>query len=123
MIRLRLTHGLSHSNGFVSATSRNPIVTVEDEAAARFCVDSGFFEIVGDEIPKQPAGDIADKSNDPPADTGSNSEDDADTDVDELDGMTVNQLKVYAETVGIDLGKATKKAEIIAIIREKEAAE
>ncbi len=123
MIRLRLTHGLSHSNGYVSATWKNPIVTVEDEAAARYCVDSGFFEIVGDEIPKQPAGDGTDKPNDPPADTGSNSEDDADTDVDEMDGMTVNQLKVYAETVGIDLGKATKKAEIIAIIREKEAAE
>ena len=123
MIRLRLTHGLSHSNGYVSATWKNPIVTVEDEAAARFCVDSGFFEIVGDEIPKQPAGDSADKPNDPPADTGSNSEDDADTDVDELDGMTVSQLRVYAETVGIDLGTLTKKADLIEAIRKAEAEE
>ena len=123
MIRLRLTHGLSHSNGFVSATSRNPIVTVEDEAAARFCVDSGFFEIVGDEIPKQPAGDSADKPNDPPADTGDTGADDEGADRDELDGMTVSQLRVYAETVGIDLGKLTKKADIIEAIRKAEAEE
>lgn len=123
MIRLRLTHGLSHSNGFVSATSRNPIVTVEDEAAARFCVDSGFFEIVGDEIPKQPAGDGTDKPIDPHADTGDNGGDDAGTDEDELNGMTVSQLKVYAETVGIDLGKLTKKADIIEAIRKAEAEE
>ena len=123
MIRLRLTHGLSHSNGYVSATWRNPIVTVEDEAAARFCVDSGFFEIVGDEIPKQPAGERADKPNDPPADTGNDGEGDKDDDVDELDGMTVSQLRVYAETVGIDLGKLTKKADIIEAIRKAEAEE
>lgn len=123
MIRLRLTHGLSHSNGFVSATSRNPIVTVEDEAAARFCVDSGFFEIVGDEIPKQPAGDSADKPNDPPADTGDTGANDEGADGDELDGMTVSQLRVYAETVGIDLGKLTKKADIIEAIRKAEAEE
>lgn len=120
MIRLRLTHGLSHSNGYVSATSRNPFVTVEDEAVARYCVDSGFFEIVDAEIPKQPASESANKPSDPPADTGKADEH---ADGDELDGMTVNQLKVYAETVGINLGKLNRKADIIEAIRKAEAEE
>lgn len=33
-----------------------------------------------------------------------------------LDGMTVAKLKAYAEAHGIDLGKAKKKAEILAAI-------
>lgn len=33
-----------------------------------------------------------------------------------FDGMTVAELKAYAETHGIDLGKAKKKAEILAAI-------
>ena len=133
MIRLRLTHGLSHSNGIVSATWRNPIVTVDDEAAARQCVDSGFFEIIdrddGDSIPggkgpqetpqEIPCGNTADGENaaQEPAATGQGASDSED---DEMESMTVSQLKAYAATVGIDLGKAVKKADIIAIIRENE---
>ena len=100
MITLKLTHGLSHDNGYVSATQRHPYVTVEDEAIAKFCIDSGIFARVDGESAARAA----------PAD-----------DTDELESMTVSELKAYAETVGIELGKATKKADIIAIIREEEA--
>lgn len=39
----------------------------------------------------------------------------------ELAAMTVEQLKAYALQGGIDLGKTTKKAEIIALIEAAEA--
>ena len=123
MIRLRLTHGLSHSNGIVSATWRNPIVTVEDEAAARFCVDSGFFEIIDNVIPKQPDSDSSEKPTTSPTTEAVSGKAEDKPEKDELDGMTVNELKAYAETVGIDLGKLTKKADIINAIRKAEAEE
>lgn len=37
---------------------------------------------------------------------------------DELDDMTVDELKEYAEEAGVDLKGVTKKADIIATIRE-----
>ena len=121
MIRLRLTHGLSHSNGYVSATWRNPIVTVEDEAVARYCVDSGFFEIIDNEIPKQPNGESTEEPTTPPTTNAMTGKAENEPEQDELDGMTVNELRAYAETVGIDLGRLTKKSEIINAIREAEA--
>lgn len=39
----------------------------------------------------------------------------------ELSAMTVEQLKAYAMQNGIDLGKTTKKAELIALIEAAEA--
>lgn len=39
----------------------------------------------------------------------------------ELSAMTVEQLKAYALQSGIDLGKTTKKAELIALIEAAEA--
>lgn len=133
MIRLRLTHGLSHSNRFVSATWRNPEVTVEDEAAARYCVDSGFFEIVGRDDDSEPGQKGAkEPPEDSPGANTSNTENapqepaapgqgDSGGEEDEMDGMTVNELRAYAANVGIDLGKAIKKSDIIAIIRKAEA--
>lgn len=94
MITLRLTHGLSHDNGLVKATAARPFVTVESEKDARFCVESGFFEIVGD----APAEDS-----------------------EELETMSVPELRAYAAMNGIDLGKLNRKADIIAAIREAEA--
>ena len=35
----------------------------------------------------------------------------------DLDGMTVKELKAYAEAHDIDLGDATKKADILAVIK------
>ena len=40
---------------------------------------------------------------------------------DELDGMTVSELRGYAEINGINLGRLTKKADIIEAIRKAEA--
>lgn len=127
MITLKLTHGLSHDNGYVSATQKKPYVTVEDEAVAKFCVDSGFFEIVNGNVANAApaAHDIPDDeqaTNPAPGAEAAHAGTDAPgDDADELETMTVSELKSYAETVGIDLGKATKKADIIAIIREEEA--
>ena len=127
MFTLKLTHGLSHDNGYVRATKNKPFVTVEDEAVARFCVDSGFFEVVNTK-PQEPLTPYAEDTppvepatptipvGTPPTATGTPADDD-----DELEAMTVAELKAYAETTGVDLGKAAKKADIIAIIREEEA--
>ena len=126
MIRLRLIKGMSHKNAFVSATRKNPIVTVETEEEAAACVAGGFFEIIGEDVSGETgkaqseaaslenvvkpeiAAPVADKS----ADTD---------DEDELEIMTVAELRSYAETTGVDLGKLTKKADIIAAIRAAEA--
>ena len=132
MIRLRLTHGLSHDNGLVSATQKNPIVTVEDEAAARFCVDSGFFEIIGNDE-SQPT--VESRKEQPKAAAASKpvsvenavrvpsapDVDGAGDDADELDAMTVTELRNYADMTGVDLGKLTKKGDIIDAIRKAEA--
>lgn len=125
MITLKLTHGLSHDNGYVSATQKHPYVTVEDEAIAQYCIDSGFFARVDAKsaVPASPDAPDGEQAITTPAATGSEdtSPDGSADDADELETMTVSELKAYAETVGIDLGKATKKADIIAIIREEEA--
>jgi len=42
--------------------------------------------------------------------------------VDQFSRMTVAQLRAFAESNGIDLGSARKKATIAAIVRESEAA-
>ena len=42
---------------------------------------------------------------------------DGDGKVDELEAMTVAQLKALAETEAVDLGEASKKAEIVAAIK------
>jgi hypothetical protein len=34
-----------------------------------------------------------------------------------VDEMTIDELKAYAESKGIDLGEATKKAEILAVVK------
>ena len=126
MITLKLTHGLSHDNGYVCATQKHPYVTVEDEAIAKFCIDSGYFVRVdgNSAAPAAPAAPNDEQPTDPaPAVNGGENAAPAAPadDTDELEAMTVSELKAYAETVGIELGKATKKADIIAIIREEEA--
>ena len=123
MIKLRLTHGLSHDNGYVRATRAKPFVTVEDEAVARFCVDSGFFVIVEEKAQQKPApaapaaGVQEETAKAAPVAEAAPAADDSE----ELEAMSVAELKAYAETTGINLGRATRKADIIAAIREEEA--
>lgn len=129
MITLKLTHGMSHSNGFVSATQRNPYVEVEDEAVAKYCIDSGFFARVDGKAFSKPAPAAPVAPAAPSNEQASNPANDGENaipaapadDSDELESMTVNELKAYAETVGIDLGKLTKKPDIVAAIRKAEA--
>lgn len=55
--------------------------------------------------------------------TRSNEYDSADAvaPADRLAGLKVDELKLYAEDHGIDLGEATKKADIVAAIEDAEA--
>lgn len=96
MIKLKLKKGLSYC-GVVSATKEHPYVDVENEAAAKLAVASGYFEVVS-------SGTNAPNSE--PA-TGA---------VTKLDVMTVAQLRDYAKENGIDLAGATKKEEILSVI-------
>lgn len=45
MFKLKLIKGLSYS-GIVSATAKNPYVTVDNEEIALAAVETGYFEIV-----------------------------------------------------------------------------
>ena len=132
MIRLRLIKGLSHVNAYVSATQKNPIVTVETEEAAAYCVAGGFFEIIGNDT--SAAGNVKAQDETAPLETTvadiepeaaapavSKPDDYGTNEDDELSTMTVAELRAYAETTGVDLGKLTKKADIIAAIRKAEA--
>ena len=131
MIRLRLIKGLSHTNAYVSASQKNPIVTVETEEAAAACVAGGFFEIVGNDASVEPGKaqaeaaslDTFNHENEPDAAAPAvETPDISGTDEeDELESMTVAELRAYAETTGVALGKLTKKADIVAAIRKAEA--
>lgn len=95
MIKLKLKKGLSYC-GVVSATKERPYVDVENEAAAKLAVASGYFEVVSSGVNapnSEPAGAVT-----------------------KLDVMTVAQLRDYAKENGIDLAGATKKEEILSVI-------
>lgn len=127
MIKLKLIHGLSHDNGYVRATAKEPYVEVETEEIAAFCTGSGFFERVAEgpakETPSRPEPAEAEPdAKGSKAQTTSNAALGASPAVgDELGTMTVTELRSYAATVGIDLGKLNKRADIIAAIRKAEA--
>ncbi|GAB2558236.1 hypothetical protein [Gracilibacillus alcaliphilus] len=48
MTKLKLKNALSY-RGIVSATAKNPFVTVKDEKLAKAAVETGYFEIVEQE--------------------------------------------------------------------------
>lgn len=126
MIKLKLIMGLSHDNGYVKATRQNPYVEVETEEIAKLCVESGYFARVTDEAapsaPEKPqeAHNEAAKKPTPDKKSALEAKQSANNAGDELDTMTVTELRAYAETVGIDLGKANKRVDIIAAIRKAE---
>lgn len=70
--------------------------------------ERNLVTVVGEEI-------VEDEQTDIPGNTG---DDNADEHTDELDGMTVDELKEYASEAGIDLKGISKKADIVAAIRE-----
>ncbi len=61
MFKLKLIKGLSYS-GIVSATSKNPYVTVDNEETALAAVETGYFKIVerSENIPDEKTGKIND---------------------------------------------------------------
>lgn len=102
MYHLRLVKGLSYT-GVVAATRKQPDVFVEDKAIADKAVASGYFEVVED------AGKSKDtkapKATDEPEKT--------------LEEMTVPELESYAAYHDVSLKGISKKAGIIAKLKEE----
>jgi len=102
MYHLRLCKGLSYS-GIVSASKREPDVFVEDKSTADQALATGFFTLI----------EGSDKAPAPKTQTGT---------ITALDTATTAQLKEYAAANGIDIKGLTRKDDILARIREAEAA-
>lgn len=102
MYHLKLKKALSYS-GIVSATNKKPDVFVEDESVVNQAVASGYFELVQNK-PATPA---------PKKEQESNSEGKM------LNEMTVGELLAFASYKGISTKGISKKANIIARLKEK----
>ena len=101
MYHLKLCKGLSYSNGKVTATKRNPGVFVDDKATADALLASGYFKLIsGPEAPSFP----------PPGEVTGH------LDPEQLDSMTIPELKKLAEEMGVDVKGLKAKADIIAAI-------
>lgn len=112
---LKLIKGRSYY-GAVRASWDNPVIKVDDETAYQEAMKSGYFaDISGDRDSnsKIPA--------DPDKGAGQGKEKDSDDSVSKFNGMTVEELKTYADFNGIDLKGAKTKAKIIAEIMLAEA--
>lgn len=95
---LKLTKALSYC-GVVKATKKNPDVFVEDKATADEAVATGYFKLVeGEETPEPPKDPEPGKT---------------------LDEMTVPELETYAAYKGVNLKGISKKADIIAKLKEE----
>lgn len=102
MYHLKLCRGLSYSNasGTVKATHKQPDIYIEDEATANAAVASGYFKLVEEvETPWPPPGEVL-----------------GHLDPEQLESMTVPDLKKLAADMGVDLKGITAKADIIAAI-------
>lgn len=99
MYHLRLLKALSYT-GIVSATKEHPDVFVEDKAAADAAVATGYFKLLeGDEeIP------AANEESEPGK---------------TLEEMTVSELETYATYHNVSLKGISKKADIIAKLKEE----
>lgn len=101
MYHLKLCKGLSYSNGKVTATKRNPGVFLDDKATADALLASGYFKLIsGPEAPDFP----------PPGEVLGH------LDPEQLDNMTIPELKKLAEDMGVDIKGLKAKADIIAAI-------
>ena len=95
---LKLTKALSYC-GVVKATKKNPDLFVEDKATADEAVATGYFKLVeGEEAPEPPKDPEPGKT---------------------LDEMTVPELETYAAYKGVNLKGISKKADIIAKLKEE----
>ncbi len=118
MYHLRLIKALSYT-GIVEATKQHPDVFVEDKATADAAVATGYFKLVEAEQPggegKQPA-DGEDNGQDPDGEGKQSAGK-------KLEDMTVTELETFAAYKGVSLKGVTKKADIIAKLKEELGAE
>lgn len=99
-----------------------------DDSEAKRIVALGVAEIVtgGVATPEKPQNASGTNSNPPENENGSNSENEGgndkpfNLDAEQLDGMTIKELKKLAEDMGIDTSKMKKKADYITAICEVE---
>lgn len=119
MHHLKLIKGLSY-DGAVSATKACPDVFVDDEVKYMSALKSGYFKEIAEE---QASEENTEVSSD--AIEYSDSDMKENTVSDELSGMSVDELRAYAELGGIDLAGARKKDDILKAIKaaEERAAE
>lgn len=95
---LKLTKALSYC-GVVTATRQHPDVIVEDKATADAAVATGYFKLVdSEESPAAPEDNTPRKT---------------------LEEMTVSELESYAAYHDVSLKGISKKADIIAKLKEE----
>jgi hypothetical protein len=101
MYHLKLCRGISYSNGEVSATRKRPDVFVDSKETADAAVASGYFKLVGEQETTDfpPAGDVL-----------------GNLDPEQLDSMTIPDLKKLAGKIGADIKGIRDKAGIIKAI-------
>lgn len=99
MYHLKLCRGLSYcsASGTVKATHKQPDIYIEDKATADAAVASGFFSFIGEE--DAPTGGSPGRF-----------------DREQLESMTVSDLKKLAGDMGVDIKGLKDKAAIIAAI-------
>ncbi len=118
MYHLRLIKAISYT-GVVEATRQHPDVFVEDKATADAAVATGYFKLVdADQLDgegKQPADG---------EDNGQESDDEGKQSAGKkLEDMTVAEMETFAAYKGVSLKGVTKKADIIAKLKEELGAE
>lgn len=101
MYHLKLCKGLSYygMGGALKATRKQPDVHIEDKATADAAVASGFFKLAGEDTVFPPAGEVL-----------------GHLDPEQLDSMTIPELKKLAGEMGVDIKGLKDKAAIIAAI-------
>ncbi len=108
MYHLKLIKALSYY-GVVKATKQNPDVYTEDKATADAAVASGYFKLV-DEAQEPPEGGEEKE----PGEGGGNKEPGK-----KLEEMTVPELETFAAYKNISLKGISKKADIIAKLKDE----
>lgn len=106
MYHLKLVKGLSYT-GVVEATKQHPDVFVEDKATADAAVASGYFAIVKDGEDKMPGSEDGSQ------------EGEKEVQGKALEKMTASELETFAAYKGVSLKGLTKKADMIAKLKEE----
>ena len=106
MYHLKLVKAISYT-GVVEATKQHPDVFVEDKATADAAVASGYFEIVKDGE-EETDGAVDGAQDGKEAVPGK-----------ALEKMTASELETFAAYKGVSLKGITKKADMIAKLKEE----